>query len=937
MTVSVTEHASDHMTTQRLFWYQHFALGTAVVALTVIAAPAVSSPVPQDTGLRPMTFVDHQEFATPGSWTPSPDGEWMLYTVSTPNWQQADSQSDIHLVSMTEGLSSHRQLTFTEDSNETSPQWGRDGSFFVFLSDREGDANQIYYMRLDGGEARRITDASEGVSDFAFSDDGTWLAYRSGKSGSEPGCNGMPICPPKVSGQEQLYRLRVFIDSLSSVVEQITDTPAGIESWKWAPGSEAIYFSHPDHREVDNDLRIEAGFTVDIKEMETPLSNLWKLDLNLMEPLQLTGDPNVSVTGFNVSHDGRWVTFAGGSANRYERNITNGNLYGDQYLLEVATGNIERLTDNYEVPESGLQVSPDGRRVVFTAPDDMTGYSMTDNRVYVRETADNGGSFEKLGSGFDGDVGAGRGGSLLWSEDGNTVYFGAGVDVTTNLHALDIGTGEVRRVTDERAVLSVSRDDDSGAILIDYSDPTTPATVFTVPSIDQVADRSLWIQLVDANPQVRNMALGEETEINWTSTDGKPVGGILIKPVGYVEGERYPLVVIIHGGPASADQLTFNRTGGSTSAQVYAGAGYAVLKPNYRGSRNYGNAHRTDIVGDYFTLGFDDIMTGVDYLIAEGIADADRMGALGWSAGGHWSNWITTHTDRFKAISSGAGTMNWVSMYAQSDVQRNRKFYVGDDFMYENFEPYWNQSPLKYIANASTPTMIHVVEGDPRVPMPQSVELYMGLKKLGVPTELFMYPGRSHGIIQTRNRLLKCVSEMAWMDHYVRGIGDKFEWRDVLETLELETSEEQAGTGLRVSDSAVYIDGFAGPETSFANEDIYQREWRWMSRRGVVEFRNPRGPSTLYLRALSPVDFTGGTQTVTIKMGEKEIGSFERADSSSYLVNFDVPSEGLGDGDWVEFTIEADKFFVPAKVTEGSTDTRELGLQVFWLYLERLS
>jgi hypothetical protein len=233
--------------------------------------------------------------------------------------------------------------------------------------------------------------------------------------------------------------------------------------------------------------------------------------------------------------------------------------------------------------------------------------------------------------------------------------------------------------------------------------------------------------------------------------------------------------------------------------------------------------------------------------------------------------------------------------------------------------------------------MIHVVEGDPRVPMPQSVELYMGLKKLGVPTELFMYPGRSHGIIQTRNRLLKCVSEMAWMDHYVRGIGDKFEWRDVLETLELETSEEQAGTGLRVSDSAVYIDGFAGPETSFANEDIYQREWRWMSRRGVVEFRNPRGPSTLYLRALSPVDFTGGTQTVTIKMGEKEIGSFERADSSSYLVNFDVPSEGLGDGDWVEFTIEADKFFVPAKVTEGSTDTRELGLQVFWLYLERLS
>ncbi|MBT8335367.1 MAG: prolyl oligopeptidase family serine peptidase, partial [Gemmatimonadetes bacterium] len=130
------------------------------------------------------------------------------------------------------------------------------------------------------------------------------------------------------------------------------------------------------------------------------------------------------------------------------------------------------------------------------------------------------------------------------------------------------------------------------------------------------------------------------------------------------------------------------------------------------------------------------------------------------------------------------GTMNWISMYAQSDVQRNRQFYVGDDFMYENFEPYWDQSPLKYIANAETPTMIHVVEGDPRVPSPQSKELHMALKRLGVDTELFLYPGQSHGIPDARNRLVKSVSEMAWMDYYVRGIGEKFDWEMVIETLE---------------------------------------------------------------------------------------------------------------------------------------------------------
>lgn len=714
---------------------------------------------------RPMTWMDSQTQPRAGSWEPSADGQWMLYTVTTPDWTEARSYSDVHLVSMRQGVSSSRQLTFTEKKNERSPTWAPGGGWFVFASDRDatgtGSQSQLYMMRPDGGEARKITDAKEGVGDFAFSPDGQWLVFRAGKS-----------------DEQQLYRMPVS-GIPGAEAEQLTKGMSGIRNWEWSPDSRALYFVRDDTVFTDDKTRRDKRFTVDIKNDVTPLASLWALDLGGMAERKLASSPSYSVSGFDISPDGKWIGFSGSSSERYKRNVTEERMYSDLYLLEVATGHIERLTENDEVGEGGGSFSPDSRWIAFSAPDELTRYTMTENRAYLREVGARGQGFRKLGSSYDGGVGVD-----FWSEDGKTIYFNDGIKVTNQLFALDIAKDEVKQITQERAALRVSRDEDSGVILIDYSDPKTPPTVFTVAGLNRVTDRNAWVQLVDPWPEAKEIALGEEVEVNWTSTDGKTVGGVLVYPVGYQEGQRYPLIVAIHGGPAGADVLSFN---GGYGAQSYAGAGYAVLKPNYRGSTNYGNAHRTDIVGDYFTLGYDDIMTGVDHLIAEGIVDGDRMGVLGWSAGGHWSNWIVTHTDRFKAISSGAGTMNWISMYAQSDVQRNRQFYLGDDFMYDNFEPYWDQSPLKYIKNAKTPTMIHVVEGDPRVPSPQSVELHMALKKLGVDTELFMYPGRSHGIPDPRNRLVKSVAEMAWMDYYVRGMGEKFQWRQVLETLEEDT------------------------------------------------------------------------------------------------------------------------------------------------------
>jgi dipeptidyl aminopeptidase/acylaminoacyl peptidase len=734
-----------------------------VATVAMVVATAASSVLRAQTALRPMTFLDMRQMRSVNDPTPSPDGQWMLYTQSTPDWKEAKSQTDIYLVSIKQGVSSTRQMTFTNEKNESTPRWTGDGRAFFFLSNREApenasSRNQLYIMRPDGGEAQRVTDAREGVRDYQISKDGKWVVFRSGKD-----------------DEEQLYRLPVA-GIETATAEQLTKHETGVGTWRFAPDSARIYFVAPDTVDKDEKARREKKFTVNIRNMETPSTSLWALDLAGNATRKLTDGTQYAATQFSISDDGKWIGFRGQSLNRYQRNITAENLYADLYLLETGTGHIERLTNNFEVSESGASFSPDSQWIAYSSADDTTRFTMSNSRVYLRAVADRGKPFRKVGTSFDGDVGVG-----FWAKDGSTLYFNEGIRATNQLMMLDVKSGAVRQVTEEKASLSVNLDDDTGVVLISYADPRTPSTLFTADSVQNVASRASWRQLTDPNPQVKQFALGATEEITWKSKDGTMVGGVLIKPVGYQQGQRYPLIVAIHGGPAGADVLGFN---GGYGAQVYAGAGYAVLMPNYRGSTNYGVKHKTDIVGNYFQPGFEDIMSGVDHLIAQGIVDGSRMGALGWSAGGHWSNWILTHTDRFKAISSGAGTSNWISMYAQSDVQRNRQFYLGDKLPYDDFDAYWNQSPLKYIKNAKTPTMIHVVEGDPRVPSPQSVELHMALKQLGVPTELFMYPGNTHGITDPRNQLVKSVSEMAWMDYYVRGIGNKFSWRDVLKTLE---------------------------------------------------------------------------------------------------------------------------------------------------------
>ncbi len=748
--------------------------------------------------MRPMTFLDEQNMRQASGSALSPNGRMMLYTVSTPDWMQARRQSDVYLVSLDAGVSSTRQLTFTKDKNETSPKWSRDGNFIAFLSDRDatgaapaaapaggggggrggaggGGRNQLFVMRLDGGEAKRVTDAREGVSQFSFAKDGKTIVFASGRSDNE-----------------QLYALAIPDLWQGEIPKsaQLTRHSTGVNNWQFSPDGARVYFVAPDSIDRDERARADKQFTVRPRNPASSLQSLWAFDVATKQERRLISDTSYSVADVTISPDGKWIGYHGMSNSRYERGNLEQNDYADLYLYDVASGKIERLTKNDIIGEGPVAFSPDSKMVAFSAPDDFKFMHL--EKIYVRHIDRPTEPWKKLGGNFDYDVRIGRGfggdagiENAFWSANGDTIYFSTGFHATTQAFALVVSTNEVKQLTNLKASTSVGREAETGRIIITYADPKTPPAQYTVASLRDVGDKSKWTQLTDPNPNVRReIALGDAEEITWKSTDGRPVSGVLVKPVGYQAGKRYPLIVAIHGGPAAADILSFN---GGYGSQVYAGAGYMVLEPNYRASTNYGDKFKTETAGDYFTKGYQDIMTGVDYLIAQGMVDSTQMGALGWSAGGHYSNWIETHTARFKAISSGAGVANWISMWSQSDTQRLRQWYVGDKMYWETpteYQNWWKQSPIATVNKAKTPMFIHVVDGDPRVPRPQSEEMHMALSKLGVTNEFWVYPGQSHGIPDARNQYLKAVAEMSWMDYYVRGSGKRFAWRDVLKSVE---------------------------------------------------------------------------------------------------------------------------------------------------------
>ena len=732
----------------------------AIPFLALAVASALGSASAQQAK-RPMDFPDVFRFNSLQNAELSPDGGWVVYEVQRlefPDWKRV---SDLFVVSA-DGRTT-RQLTYTEGESESGPRWRPGGAAGLvgFTSTRDDKKRQLFVIRPDGGEARKVTDADDGIESWAWNRDGSRIAY--------------------VAGPEGKRQLWLLAGDGTGKPEQLTRHATEVRVFSWSEDGRKIFFIAPDEPDSTRRKRMKEKFDVRVQNEPEAPAHVWAVEVATKRETRLT-EGALRVSGVELSRDGRWAAYRAAPAQRY------GDMRASElYLLDLQSGKSERLTDNY-VPEGGLSFSPDSRLLATTVERDFR-YGNVEH-VYVRPVT--GGEWRELGRGPDRDLGVD-----FWSADGKKIYFDGSHGVNRNLYELDAQSGTVRPVTQLQATLNSTRARESEMVLVRYSDPNSPTDLYLAP-LAQAGRRERWVRLTTLNPWVDSLALGRTETVRWRSGDGAQVEGLLVYPINYDRSRRYPLIVQIHGGPASAVQNNFNG-GYGTYPHVLAGRGYAVLQPNYRGSTGYGETFQQAISGNYWPLAQDDIMKGVDTLIARGIVHRDSLGMMGWSAGGHWSNWTLVSTDRFKAISSGAGVANWISLYAQTDVQATREYYLGGDASkdaankpWDNFDHWWAESPLKYITRAKTPTLIHFGERDPRIPMPQGLELHMALKQLGVPTELLIYPGQPHGLQEPRYQLVKMMAEVGWFDRWIRQRGSGLDWERVLAVAEAVSRQPSA-------------------------------------------------------------------------------------------------------------------------------------------------
>lgn len=621
----------------------------------------------------------------------------------------------------------------------SDPQVSPDGRSVVFT---RGDSDwksgrrvsHVWRAAVDDGMTVQLTSGTDGETDPRWSPDGKTIAFVTKRNDNE---------------FAQIY----LLPTDGGEAHQLSSHASGVSELTWAPDGSALFFIAAEPKTADEKARDKVKDDVYRYDETYKQAQLWSVTVaSKQETRILAGD--FSVTSYDLSEDGRRIAF-----HRAPTPLLGAADEGEVWIADADGSNSRRLTTN-TVPENGAAVSPDDSQVLFISGANAKFETYYNGKLFLVPAA--GGAARILvGDREPYDVDR-----ALWSRDGKTIYFLANLGVHEELFSVPASGGTPRQITNGKhniGSLSATRSaSGSDVFAFTMADSASGGEVFTMaasaPAPRQVTHVFDYLG--------KEFQLGRQEAIQWKGADGVTVEGIVTYPIDYRAGQKYPLAVMTHGGPQAADKYGIGSM--AYEIQVLAGKGYVSLQPNYRGSTGYGDAFLRDMVGHYFQNAHLDVMAGVDEMIHRGVADPDRMVKMGWSAGGHMTNKIVTFTDRFKAASSGAGVAQWVSMYAQSDMRYPRTPWFGGTPWQKNapIDVYWNNSPLKDVANVKTPTIFFVGEKDPRVPMPQSIEMYRALKSNNVPTHLYVAPREPHGWGELRHQLYKLNAEIEWFETY---------------------------------------------------------------------------------------------------------------------------------------------------------------------------